>query len=131
MTPSGRGVKSTQTVLLPDGRAFHQRLCATKVDVSASSKTTKPLMTSQPRARCTASALPKLSFEARATCSTRAASSLLGTPVSRTRVPLSCLPMKLLSSLFSLKLAGQLLGGDKSGPELASLDATTSEGSAQ
>ena len=130
LMPSGRGVKSTQTVVAPDGRALHHRLCATKVAVSASSKTTKPLMISQPRASCTASALPKLSSEASATCSTRAASSLVGTPISRTRVPLSCLPMKLLSSLFSLKLVGQLLGGDKSGPELASLDATTSEGSA-
>lgn len=53
-------------------------------------------------------------------------------PVSRTRLPLSCFfPMKPLRAAFSLKEAGQFLGGDSRVPLFVVADATTSEGSAQ
>ena len=84
-----RGVTSTHT---PVGFWFHQRLCATKVpSASSSSYTAYPLITSQPHACWTASALAnEFSTSMLTAALTLDRSSLLGPAVRRQRLPASC-----------------------------------------
>ena len=132
-TPSARGVGSTHT---PESFWFHHRLCATKFVPSEppSSKTPKPLITCQPHASCTRSALPKLSSGTMETASNLLESSLDGRPVRRHRLPCSpFLPRSPLRVAFSVKHLGQPVGGETSVAAVffAGSEGTTSDGSGQ